>query len=100
MNLSERNKAVKEIFEDECFAILESKGSDYMRADAWDQFEQLAEMLNLTPLQVMYVYMHKHLKAIETAMRDGRLKAECLEDKLKDVANYALMMVAYNREAE
>lgn len=98
MTLAERNKLIKQIFEDECFSILETKGADYMNADAWDQFENLASIIGVSPLQIMYIYMNKHIRAVETAMQNKSLRAESLEDKLKDIANYALLMIAYNRK--
>ena len=98
MNLKERNDAIRKIFEDECAPILETKGADYMDQDAFDQFTRLAEKVCATPDRIMFIYMDKHYQAVTRAMSGGEIKGEPLEEKLKDIVNYALIMLAYYKQ--
>ena len=97
MTLEERNQAIKDIFNNECMPILDAKGADYMDKDAFDQFKTVAEITGITPTQAIFVYMHKHIKALQNAMQNRELQGEDLADKLTDIINYAAMMIVLER---
>lgn len=100
ITLKERNQAIQDIFDNECMPILNAKGADYMDKDAFDQFTEIAEIVGVTPTQAMFVYMHKHVKALQSAMKNKALQGEALEKKLKDIINYAAMMIVYERSTQ
>ena len=92
MSLQVRNERC-ELFFEECKDILERKGIDYeVNGDAMEEIYQLARQLKISPAQVIYVYMAKHLSALGNFIERGALVSEGIRERLKDVANYCALM--------
>lgn len=75
--------------------ILAAKGRDYTAGtdhaeDRLGNFKSLAKRLGLTPMQVWAVYFAKHADAV-LAYAKGQTESEPIEQRLHDVANYALL---------
>lgn len=89
MTHQEREK-VFEYIQKEIKKIRETKGYDYTlgTGDANRNFKKVAEVLGLTPEQVLWVYVEKHLDAIRSFIKSGELKGEGIEAKILDVINY------------
>lgn len=84
--------------------LIINKGNDYTNgngeADRLYNFKWVAEQLGLTPLQVLGVYWLKHVLAIMTFIKEGKLESEGIESRLLDENNYNLLMKALIDECE
>jgi hypothetical protein len=70
------------------------KGHDYSGHENVNRnFEEAAQRLNLTPKQVIGVYLDKHLNAIHTYIREGDVKSEPIKSRIQDARNYLLMLL-------
>lgn len=93
-----RDKDFRRIIE-LCDNLLTLKGADYEvgnHADAdrkrLSNFYAEAETLGLTPFQVLGVYMHKHLRAIDNFLAKGKVESEPIEGRITDAVNYMLLL--------
>jgi len=99
MTLQERNGRCQEFF-DQCMGILNRKGSDYtVEGDALKEITQVAGHLAVTPEQVLWVYMYKHLAALLNYLQRGALQTESARERLRDIANYCALMSLFVTEA-
>lgn len=73
-----------------------TKGNEYSpRDDALSNFKQAAEALGLTPYQVLWIYMHKHWRAVTHFCRHGRvLSCETLASRIMDLRLYLALLLA------
>lgn len=92
LSLQERNQRCWEFF-GRCQVILNRKGADYTVAgDALLEITQVAEQLKITPEQVLWVYMCKHLSALLKWLQEGELITETIGERLCDIANYCALL--------
>ena len=63
-------------------------------------FENIAESLNLRPMQVLGVYLQKHTSSVFNYLKDGKEYAEPIEGRMSDIINYLLLMVCMLRTYE
>ena len=76
----------------ECRNILVAKGHDYTDGkDRLSNFKIVAKQCGITPIQVWYVFLTKHLLAIETFVREGEVYSESMEGRFTDAINYLLL---------
>ena len=80
-----------------CDQLLTQKGADYTQGAAGDagrlkNFYTAAERLGLESRQVLAVYLHKHLSAIETFLQKGQVESEAIEGRIADAVNYLLLL--------
>lgn len=87
-----------------CDKLLTQKGADYEvkaltakeQADRDRQrvsnFYAEAASLGLTPFQVLGVYFHKHLRAIDKYLATGSVASEPIEGRIHDAINYLLLL--------
>ena len=77
-----------------CKTLLSQKGDDYSgREDRLLNFKRLGKELNLPPRQVLWVYFRKHLDAITSYVRDGKLEScEDLRSRVLDAVNYLVLL--------
>lgn len=91
-------------FEDDMLRTLDAKGHDYTRgaeigeSDRLANFKTVAGMLGLTPLQVWAVYYLKHVFAILTYIKTGKVQSEGMRGRFLDAANYAVLGAAIHKE--
>jgi len=99
MTHKKREKIIKKILQ-ECQHIRNTKGIDYAwgTKDANYNFKRVAQELKLTPEQVCMVYLKKHMDTIYLAIRGEKLKGEALEEKIKDIINYLLILYTLLQE--
>jgi len=58
-------------------------------------FEKIARKLGLTPMQVLSVYLNKHLSSLQSYFKDGKEhSSEGIEGRVSDIINYLLLMLA------
>lgn len=92
MNIEERNAKLNEFF-DECKTILISKGKDYNPTGiAFDDLNEVAKDIGRGPIQVLWVYISKHISAVRTFVRKGDVASEPIRSRLIDIANYCSML--------
>lgn len=95
MDLKQRNERIK-TYQQEQMKILEAKGADYTggqaSVDGNANFKEVGRRLAgapMGPLTVWAVYFEKHLLAVETFIKTGRVESEGMEERFDDLANYA-----------
>ena len=95
MTRREFDVLVDRVVEDGLKPLLEMKGHDYAGdADALGSLRATAEQLGITPMQALLVYTKKHLDAIFTYAREGKLQSEPIETRRYDSMNYHLLAFA------
>ena len=57
-------------------------------------FENIGKTLNLTPLQVLSVYLQKHTSSLFNYFKTGKEYSEPIQGRITDIINYLLLMVA------
>jgi hypothetical protein len=99
MNTAEFNRW-RAAFDITCTEVLQTKGQDYSGDDRLGNFRRLAERLGLTPLQIWAVYFTKHIDAIMTFARTGRVASEPIRGRFADARNYLDLGLAMIEEAQ
>jgi len=81
--------------------LLDIKGHDYTQGngDRLFNFKEVATMTGLTPLQVWSIYWLKHVFAICTFVKDGKVRSEAIDSRFYDENNYNLLGLALIQEA-
>ena len=83
-----------------CNDLLTKKGADYQVGLSTDDRDKLrvsnfyaeAQSLGLSPFQVLGVYFHKHLRAIDKYLAKGSVESEPIEGRIADAINYLLLL--------
>jgi len=57
-------------------------------------FENIGKTLNLTPFQVLSVYLQKHTSSLFNYFKTGKEYSEPIKGRITDIINYLLLMVA------
>lgn len=76
--------------------LLRTKGNDYTMAneDRCHNFKVVAEMVGITPMQCWGVYYLKHVLAIATYVKHGKVESEGIYERFVDANNYAYLGLA------
>lgn len=71
-------------------AVMKPKGVDYQTGDGdrLGNFKAVGLRLGLTPLEVWAVYFSKHLDAVFSYIRNGKVESEPITGRLDDCVNY------------
>lgn len=104
MNFEERRIKIQGLF-DKCEEILLAKGHDYSeKVDALSNFKRNAEKLGLSKYQIWSVYFHKHIDAVDGAVKrspeNPQVKSEPLDGRIKDAINYLALLYCLLDEDE
>lgn len=76
-----------------CVEILREKGGDYTGdEDVFASLRRNAETLGLTVEQLILAFFQKHVDAITTGIRDGKLRSEKLDSRILDATNYLILL--------
>lgn len=82
--------------------LLASKGKDYRNGakdDVLENFKTLAEEQGISPEQVLYIYLNKHVRAISKYCRNPEKPAsEPIKLRIADLMNYADLLFAMTEE--
>lgn len=75
-----------------------TKGNDYTAED--DALANLRDMprAGISGRQKLWVYLDKHMRAIETYIRDGQVASEPIETRIQDAVLYLLLFGALVEE--
>jgi hypothetical protein len=83
------------------FEILDTKGPDYSNSDdRLANFKRLGSLLGIPPIQVWAVYAMKHMDAIMTYAKSGKVESEEITGRFLDLANYAVLGAALVQESQ
>lgn len=81
--------------------IRATKGTEYAPIeDTLADFKEVAASCGVTPYQVWQVYVEKHQRAIATWVREGDVKSEAIEDRIRDVVVYHLLLLGLIADKE
>ena len=67
-----------------------AKGKEYTvgREDRLVNFKEVADLLDITPLQAWAVYAYKHWTSIMNFVKDGKVHSEAIESRFFDLHTY------------
>lgn len=78
-----------------------TKGREYAgEEDTLADFKEVAEEAGIAPLQVWATYVKKHQRAIDTYIREGHVKSEAIEDRIRDVIVYHLLLLGLIQDSK
>jgi hypothetical protein len=79
---------------DRCLRVLKVKGDDYtMGLDRLYNFDKAAAELGTSPMQVLAVYLHKHLCAVMNYVKTGgQAESEPIRERIVDCVNYFFLL--------
>ena len=83
--------------------VLKAKWKDYswVTDDVFGNFKEVAAELGITPMQVLWVYMNKHFKALNKYIRNpNAIISEPIEWRIIDAMNYLDFMYGLYSEGE
>ena len=95
---SEEYKELRDKFWKETLALSDAKRIEYTEGNhkenvLWN-FENIAESIDLKPMQVLSIYLHKHISSLMNYLKSGKVYSEPIEGRISDIINYLLLMVA------
>lgn len=94
MNQEELLKLLERL-ESEEKEILENKGKEYSGENRLGNFERIATIKRVHPLDVLITYMIKHIDSLVTFSNELETKSEeTIYGRINDVRNYALLYAA------
>tara|TARA_R100000234_G_C5002211_1_gene180845 strand:- start:472 stop:816 length:345 start_codon:yes stop_codon:yes gene_type:complete len=101
MTSKEFNK-LRNSFIDSTLKLSDRKRIEYTEGNHNDNvlwnFESIANDLGLTPMQVLSVYLNKHMSSLRNYFKDGKEYSEPIEGRVSDMINYLLLLVAMLRQ--
>tara|TARA_R100000781_G_C4069446_1_gene123959 strand:+ start:797 stop:1120 length:324 start_codon:yes stop_codon:yes gene_type:complete len=91
-------KKLRDKFIAETLKLSDEKRIEYTEGNHNDNilwnFENIGKELGLTPMQVLSVYLNKHISSLRNFFKDGKEYSEPIEGRVSDMINYLLLMVA------
>lgn len=96
---------LRETFKDAA-RLLVVKGGEYAGSeDRLANFKRGADLVGVTPLQCLFIYLSKHYDAIATFVRDDaagtvRDRSEPIAGRLDDLINYCILAKALIQETQ
>lgn len=78
------------------------KNADYAgeSESAFAAFEEVAEALGLTPMEVWATYYMKHVQALMRYIKGGKLESEGIRSRLLDLTTYPAILEAMITDGE
>lgn len=100
MKFEEQQKIDEDVF-NRVRSIRETKGKEYAtEEDTLADFKEVAAETGVSPLQVWNVYVKKHVRAIDTFIREGNVKSEAIYDRVLDVIVYHHLLLGLIEDLE
>ena len=85
----------------ECEELLLKKGSDYSGMnDRHRNFKEAGASAGVSPLVAWWIFFKKHLDAIATYVREGKVQSEPIQERFKDARNYLDLGAALVKDTE
>ena len=93
MNTQEFTELLENQYKHLC-ALNNTKGVEYARSDVdrLANFKRQAEELDMTPEKVLMVYLNKHLDAIKSFVKTGRVLSEPISGRISDAILYLILL--------
>jgi hypothetical protein len=99
LNREQFDLLLKDLVDKE-FQIGVTKGKEYAQGDdRLDNFKRFAKEIGITPEQVLWVYLKKHLDSIAYYVKYGKLESESLESRILDARVYLSLLLGLERES-
>jgi len=78
----------------------DTKGKEYASSeDRFDNFNRLAKTLDINRLKIASVYLQKHLDAINTFIKEGKISStEPIRGRFVDAVTYLILMAGMESE--
>ena len=97
-------RTIRQLYE-RLLELTVSKGEEYTDRDEHNQFqnfEDLAEQLDLSREKVLWVFLQKHLNAIRTYVKDDgqRVQSEPIAGRIDDAILYLLLLRGMTMDVE
>lgn len=90
----ERMQEIEEDLFEKIRDIRRTKGREYATdEDTLADFKEVAEEVGITPLQCWATYVKKHLRAVDSFVREESVKSESIEGRILDVIVYHLLLL-------
>lgn len=85
-----------------CLKTLKVKGADYTGGspDRLNNFRQVAEDVGISMQQTWYVFFNKHLRALQTFVKNGKVESESIHGRILDLIVYLLLFEKMVLEGE
>src|SRR5882757_1783035 len=85
-----------QVLDDLCNDITTAKRSEYIESspDVLANFYFIANEMNLSTYQVLYVYLRKHFSSIATFCRTNEANSEPIERRIADAINFLRLLYA------
>lgn len=101
---SRKYTAFREKFIADTFSLSDKKRIEYTEGNHLNNvlynFEAIAKELGLEPMQVLSVYLNKHISSLRNFFKYGTVHSEPIEERVKDIINYLLLMVAMTHKQQ
>lgn len=99
MHYDEMTKLIESEF-DRIRELRETKGKEYAsEEDTLADFREVAREAGVNELQVWLTYVKKHQRAIDTFIREGAVKSEAIEGRIRDVIVYHLLLLGLLKDS-
>ncbi len=72
--------------------IRNTKAVEYTQGDRLDNFKRIAVELGITPQQVLWVYLKKHMDSIANYIKTGAVLSEPIEGRIMDARVYLSLL--------
>lgn len=72
--------------------IFGNSEADHMAQDQHANFKRLSEELGMKPEQVLSVYLTKHLDAVKSFLKHGRVYSEPIDGRIDDAILYLILL--------
>jgi hypothetical protein len=61
--------------------------------DVFTNFREVGKRLNLPPVDVLGVYLFKHIDSLTSFFKHGKTFSEPLESRISDIVNYCILLL-------
>ena len=97
MNKKEYDK-LRTKFIEETLSLSDTKRIEYTEGNQNDNvlwnFDNISNNLGIKPIEVLSVYLSKHISSLFSYFKTKKTYSEPIEERVKDIINYLLLMVA------
>jgi hypothetical protein len=102
---SEKYKGWRDNFIHETLDLSDKKRIEYCNgnqsADVHTNFKVIAKKLGLTPMQVLSVYLNKHIESLSSFFKTGTTYSdETIESRVSDIINYLLLAMSMKADED
>ena len=85
-------------FIEETLSLSDTKRIEYTEGNHNDNvlwnFDNISSNLGIAPIEVLSVYLSKHISSLFSYFKTRKTYSEPIEERVKDIINYLLLMVA------